>query len=737
MSEISLLPEAQIEGVVQTITFANKENGYTVAKLMENGTGSKITVVGKMPGLQVGETIAVSGIWTTHPQFGRQLEVENYRIRPPQTIEAIQRYLASGLIKGVGPVTAERITDQFGLDTIKILDETPGRLMEVPKIGRKRAQQIHAAWEEQKQIKDVMLFLQQYGIGIALGIKIFKQYGAEAIETLRRDPYQLVRDVSGVGFLTADRIALEMGIEKEAPARIQAGLVYALETMSQEGHCFATEQELLNDCTQRLGLAEEKCQKQVELLLEKKSLLGSHEALYLPYLHQAEVMVAERLLELMNTKKDFLSVFVNMDWDRARNWLDEAVEIELTLEQQEAVRIALSQKVSILTGGPGTGKSTITGSIIRLLLSFGRSVLLAAPTGRAAKRLSEATGLEALTIHRLLEYSPAGNSFTRNRKNPIKADMLIVDETSMADILLMKHLLDAVPEGMHLLFIGDADQLPSVGPGNVLGDMIESEVIPVQRLNRIFRQSENSYIIENAHRINQGELPVFSKDAEDFFLFKMEDPQKAEDWIIDIVTHRLKSKFGVESKDIQILSPMYRGPAGVNKLNKRLQDATNPKRRNRAEIQMGERLLREGDRVMQIRNNYDKLVFNGDIGTVARINGEDQYLEVRFEDRLVQYEFTQLDEIQLAYAISIHKSQGSEFPVIVLPILTSHFIMLQRNLIYTAITRARQIVVMVGSRRAISIAVKNNKTSERNTKLAERLSQNFKLQKPAQQQIWK
>jgi exodeoxyribonuclease V alpha subunit len=582
MRDATLLPEGQIEGVIDIITFANEENGYTVAKMIENVTQNKITIVGKMPGIQVGETMEVSGMWTTHPQFGRQLEVEAYHIRPPKTIEAIKRYLASGLIKGVGPVTAERITDHFGSDTLKIMDETPERLTEVPKIGRKRAQQISSGWQEQKQMKDVMLFLQQYGIGVALGIKIYKQYGDKAIEVVKKDPYQLVRDITGVGFLTADRIALSMGISQEAAARIQAGLVYTLETMSHEGHCFAEEEALIDACVKLLHLPKDKCQQQIAALLERKSLVGNADAIYLPYLHQAEASVAERLAHLMRTQKDRMGMFAHINWEDAGKWLNEAVEIELTQEQLDSIRMAVSNKVSVLTGGPGTGKSTITGSLIRLMMSFGQSVILAAPTGRAAKRLAEATGLEAQTIHRLLEYSPSSNSFMKNRKHPINTDMLIIDETSMVDILLMNHLLDAVPDGAHLVLIGDADQLPSVGPGNVLKDIILSETVPVQRLNRIFRQSENSYIIENAHRINRGEHPYFSKDAADFFLFQVEDPQKSEDWIIDIVTTRLKRKFNIPVKDIQVLSPMYRGPAGVSALNQRLQEAINPRKRGPA-----------------------------------------------------------------------------------------------------------------------------------------------------------
>jgi exodeoxyribonuclease V alpha subunit len=416
-----------------------------------------------------------------------------------------------------------------------------------------------------------------------------------------------------------------------------------------------------------------------------------------------------------------VGILQSMDWEAGYKWLDGIAPVPLTQEQKNAVKMAITQKVCILTGGPGTGKSTVAGSIIQLAKSFGQSVLLTAPTGRAAKRLTEATGMDAMTIHRLLEFTPVSNDFKKNRKNLLNTDLLIVDETSMVDIILANHLLDAIADGTHILFIGDQDQLPSVGAGNVLRDMIDSGVVPVLRLMNIFRQSEDSFIIENAHRINRGEMPVFSKNANDFYLFAMEDPQKVEDWIIDIVANRIINTFGVKPQDIQVLSPMYRGPAGVSMLNKRLQEKLNPPRRDKTEYRSGERLFRKGDRVMQLRNNYDKLVFNGDIGTVNHVELEDQWLEIDFEGRHVSYEFSQLDEIQLAYTISIHKSQGSEFPVVVLPMLTNHFILLQRNLLYTAVTRAKRIVVLVGSKRAISIAVKNNRTAERNTRLAELL----------------
>ena len=717
MNELPLIPTIETEGVVESITYKNEENGYTVAKIRETGNRKTILVVGSMPGLQPGETLKVSGIWINHPQYGRQLEVSTYQIRPPATTEAIRRYLASGMLKGVGKATAEQITDHFGEKTLEVLDHHPERLMEVSKIGRKRANQIRKSWEDQKQIKEVMLFLANYGVGVALSVKIFKFYGQNAVAAIKRDPYQLMRDIEGIGFLTADRIALEMGTPADSTARIQAGLIYALETMSQEGHCFAERKQLIDTCSKLIHLSPAVCEQQIDALIEKKSLLGEDQAVYLPFFYHAERAVASGLKRLMSTPHDALEFLTVMDWQKVAGESHDP-GITLTDEQTRAVRMIFSNKVSILTGGPGTGKSTITGNIIQFVQSFGNTVLLAAPTGRAAKRLSEATGLDALTIHRLLEFSPKNNAFTRTRSNPLETDMLIIDETSMVDILLMNSLVDAIKEGTHVLFIGDADQLPSVGAGNVLRDMIDSVYIPTIRLTQIFRQSGNSYIIQNAHQINQGLMPEFPPDAADFFLFGMEDSQKAEDWIIDIAVNRLPEKFGLRTADIQVLSPMYRGPAGVNALNQRLQNTLNPAGAGKRQHQMGERIFRERDRVMQLRNNYEKLVYNGDIGEILQIDAEDQTVLVNYDNKFVQYDFSELDEIQLAYAISIHKSQGSEFPAVIIPVIKGHYIMLQRNLIYTAITRARKIVVLVGSRKAIGMAINNNQTNRRNTRLS-------------------
>jgi exodeoxyribonuclease V alpha subunit len=721
--EMPLFPEEEIKGTLEDITYYNEENGYTVAKFLLGDDGQKVTAVGHLPGIHPGESLQLKGLWTTHPTYGRQFQVHSYRVLAPTTRLGIERYLGSGLIKGVGPATARRIVDHFGLETLEILENHPERLIEVPSIGRKRIKTIQQAWEEQKNIRDVMIFLQSYNISTSLALKIYRQYGDQSIQVLREDPYQLAREMFGVGFKTADRIAMEMGQKPDSPNRIMAGIVYTLENMSYEGHCFANRDELTSRCAEILNISTESILAELNTLIEGKKVIVEEEAIYLPHFFYAESGVAARIECIANSSSDRLEMLSHADWGQLYQWLDKVISFQLTEEQKNAVKMSLTEKVSILTGGPGTGKSTITDSIIKILQSFNCTALLAAPTGRAAKRLNETTGLHASTIHRLLEYSPRSNQFLRNQKNPLDADLIIVDEASMVDIILMYHLLNAVKEGTHILFVGDKDQLPSVGAGNVLRDLIISEVLPVTFLNTIFRQAEGSYIILNAHRVNQGRMPVFEKNSSDFFLFSENDPQKAADWVIDIVANRLNARFGYDShRDVQVLSPMHRGEAGVKELNRRLQEALNPGTRHKKETRLGERVFRVGDRIMQVRNNYEKGIFNGDIGIISAIDLENQAVEISIDENRIPYDYAELDELELAYAISIHKSQGSEFPVVVIPLLTQHYMMLQRNLLYTAITRARQKVVLVGSKKAIAMAVKNDKTAQRNTRLAEMLT---------------
>ena len=720
-----------LEGTLERLTFQNEENGYSVARVIPKGKTYEVTVVGTLSGVSVGELLHLEGVWTSHPQYGKQFEVRSYSVHYPATIEGLRKYLGSGLVHGIGPVTAGRIVDHFGLDILDVIEKDPRRLREVPGIGEQRAKGIALAWEEQKQIKEIMIFLQSHGVSTSLAVRIYKQYGQDAINVVRSNPYQLARDVFGIGFRTADKIARQLGISLSAPERLQAGILHALSALSDEGHCFASRDQLLTEAVHLLEVSPASCEEQLNHLVKQNDLIAEdaddkvpgNQAIYLPPFYLSERGVTSRLRRIQLTARDRLDDFQTVDWEKAFAWLAGQIPIHLTPQQQDAVKMALTQKVSILTGGPGTGKSTITGSIIRLLQARHKTVLLAAPTGRAAKRLSEATGLEAKTIHRLLEFKPGSASgFLRDQQNPLDADLVIIDETSMVDILLMNHLLGAIDAGSHLLLVGDVDQLPSVGPGNVLRDLIESDVIPVTRLETIFRQAEDSYIIVNAHRINQGEMPIFTRNSQDFFLFQEKDPDKAAEWVLDLVSKRIPEKFGFNPNlDIQVLSPMHRGAVGVASLNERLQEALNPRDAVKVEYRHGSRVFREGDRVMQIRNDYDRQVFNGDMGHILQIDLEESMLMIDFDGRTVQAEFSQLDEIVHAYAVSIHKAQGSEFPVVVIPLLTQHYLMLQRNLVYTGVTRARKLVVLVGSKQAIAMAVHNDRIASRNTRLTKRM----------------
>ena len=727
-------PLQDLEGTLERITFQNEENGYTVAKIVPRGKAYEVTVVGPLSGAQVGEAVRLRGYWTTHPQYGRQFEVRTYSVQLPATEEGIRKYLGSGLIKGIGPVMADRIVETFGLDTLAVIEDEVNRLREVDGIGSIRERRIADAWEEQKQIKALMLFLQAHDVSTGLAVKIYKAYGDAALGVVRTDPYQLEKDIYGIGFKTADKIARKLGLDPDAPTRLQAGLRYTLSRFGDDGHCFAPRRALIDEAARLLEVAPDACETQLTALIEMEEVIAeplnaeSHSdadvAVYLPPFYYAEVGVANKLRQLRDSERDRLSLYKALDWTIAFDWLDGRNLFQLVASQREAVRMALTERVSVLTGGPGTGKTTITRAIIQLLQAKGHSVLLAAPTGRAAKRLSELTDLPAKTIHRLLEYSPGeGSMFLRDRENPLDADMIIVDEASMIDILLMNHLVKAVEAGSHLLLVGDIDQLPSVGAGNVLRDLIACEMIPVTRLETIFRQAEDSYIIVNAHRINQGKMPIFAENARDFFLFRFSDPQAAADMLIDVVARRIPRTFEYDPQtEIQVLSPMHRGEVGVGALNQRLQATLNPPGVGKIETQHGSRVFRVGDRVMQIRNDYARQVFNGDLGQVAGINQIDHLLTVDFEGVPVEYEFAELDELVHAYAISIHKSQGSEFPAVVVPMLTQHYVMLQRNLLYTAVTRAESLVVLVGDRRALGIAVRNNRIARRNTRLVDLLS---------------
>lgn len=726
-----------LTGVVERITYHNEENGYTVARLQAE-RGGLVTIVGTMLGINVGESVRLRGAWTSHAKYGRQFKVEDFKTVLPATVAGIERYLGSGLIKGIGPVTAKRIVQRFGTDTLDVIDNEPDRLSEALGVGKKRVKMIKKAWAEQRQIKEVMIFLQAHGVSTGLAVKIYKHYGDAAVGVLKTDPYRLQRDIYGIGFLTADKIAQALGIPHDSPERIAAGVAYVLSQQSDDGHVYTPQPDLVEAAAELLEVEQEQVIEAIAKLRQEEEVhvetvqytvkaggesLGETQAVYLTPYYYGEIGVAGRLHKLKEAHQATrLPAFSDFDWERAFAALDKQTGIVLAPAQRRAVQTALTQAVTVLTGGPGTGKTTTLRSVIRLLQATGNRFALAAPTGRAAKRMAEATGHEAKTIHRLLEVNPSeGFSFKRNADNPLEIDMLIVDEASMLDLLLTNHLLKAIPPGAHLLLVGDIDQLPSVGAGNVLRDVIDSGEVAVVELQTIFRQAADSYIITNAHRINQGQMPLFPQDAKDFFLFKIDDVERCADMVVDLVQNRIPGRFGIPSGEIQVLSPMHRGPIGVGALNQRLQQTLNPPGAGKPERIVGGSVFRVGDRIMQTRNNYDLEVFNGDMGVVTGIDLVMQTLTANIDGRSVIYDWVNLDELVHAWAVSIHKSQGSEYRAVVIPFHTAHYVMLQRNLLYTAVTRARELVVLVGTYKAIGLAVRNDKVAERHSALAERL----------------
>ncbi len=717
------LPLQTLRGTIERITFYNDENGYTVARFLPEGKNDVVTIVGNMMGANVGESLALEGLWTNHPQHGRQFEIKHFSLQYPATVQGLRKYLGSGLIKGIGPVTAERIVKHFGLETLEVIEKQLERLREVEGVGPKRIDIIRRGWAEQKQIKEVMLFLQSHGVSTSLAVKIYKAYGDGALNVVRNDPYRLARDIWGIGFLTADKIARALGIKPDDPARIEAGVRYVLGQFSNDGHVFALRADLLAQAAEALDAPTMLIEEAITRLVQAEEIFVEDEAIYLMPFYFAEIGVANRLKELVASPRSRLAELRALDWTTVFDWLAKQSQVALTPKQQDAVKTAFVSKVSVLTGGPGTGKTTSVRALIQLLKAKRKTFKLAAPTGRAAKRLSEATGEPAQTLHRLLEFKPfEGNKFARDRDNPLDADLIIVDELSMIDLLLMNALLKAIDLGSHVLLIGDPDQLPSVGAGSVLRDLIASQFVPVVALDVIFRQSESSLIITNAHRINQGELPRFTQEAQDFFLFKENEPEPAAQRVVELLKTRIPNKFGLDPiEDIQVLSPMHRGSVGVGMLNQMLQEALNPPGERKREWRHGSRVFRVGDKVLQTRNNYDKLVFNGDLGRVTAVDVEDQQILVDMDGTSIAYEFSELDELVHAFAMSVHKSQGSEYRAVVIPLLTQHYMMLQRNLLYTAVTRAKQLVVLVGSLKAIALAVKNNKIVQRNSRLAQRL----------------
>ena len=701
--------------VVERITYQNAENGYSVMKVKVKGYDDLVTLVGNLLEVPAGSVLLCEGEWRVDKRYGQQFQCETWEEVMPATAYGIEKYLGSGLVKGIGPKFAKLIVGHFGTDTIEVIETDIERLYEVPGIGKKRVEKIRESWEKQKDIKNVMLFLQGFGVSTAYAAKIYRQYGKESIDKVKENPYRLADDIWGIGFKTADGIARKMGYEMNDERRLRSGLIYTLNQLADEGHCYAEEERLIATARQLLEADEECIHTAMTHAIETEDLMLDGTGIYLPPFYYAECGTANRLSTLVHTK-EVGSIFTAR-FDLAK--LQRETGIEYDEVQVEAIRQAIASKVMVLTGGPGTGKTTTTKAIIAALQSAGMRILLAAPTGRAAKRMSEATGMEAKTIHRLLEYNPQ-DGYKRNDENPLEGDALIVDECSMIDIILMNNLTKALPTTMRLVLVGDINQLPSVGAGNVLRDIIDSGVIPVVRLTRIFRQAQSSRIVMSAHAINRGCFPDISNGQHtDFFFMKQEEPEKVAETIVSLVRDRLPKAYLQPTANIQVLTPMQRGVVGAANLNMALQQALN---HNTAALVRGGYTFKEGDRVMQLRNNYDKDIYNGDLGYVRSVDMEERTLTVDFDGQMVEYEASELDELTLAYATTIHKSQGSEYPIVVMPVLMTHYVMLQRNLIYTGITRAKKICVLVGQTKALAYAIHNMKVLKRNTRLKERLA---------------
>jgi len=708
----------ELQGQLERITYHNDENHYIIARLKVQGRKDLVTIVGSLVSVSPGEMLNLKGSWDMHPKYGEQFKISSYETVVPATVKGIERYLGSGLIRGIGPVMAKRLVGKFGEETLDIIEKSSERLQEVEGIGAKRIGMIKTAWDEQKEIRNVMVFLQNHEVSSGYAAKIYKQYGREAIKVVQENPYRLAADIFGIGFITADRIAQKLGIPQDSQIRAEEGILHVLQKLADDGHVYYPEAELIDESIKILDIDASIVRAALAAISRDKKVVIEKERVYLARFYISERGIAEQLGSVLNIPKSHSLLDRTAPFDL----VEKELRITLAERQRAAIQAAIDRKVLVITGGPGTGKTTIIRSIIRLYQRSGHNVLLAAPTGRAAKRMSEASGFEARTIHRLLEFSPTKGGFKRNVDSPLDADLIIIDEASMIDTQLMYHFLKAVPDRATLVLVGDIDQLPSVGAGNVLKDIIDSGAVPTITLNEIFRQSSRSLIVVNAHKINQGEFPYTNSDREtpqDFYFFQCEDPAEVCTMIVDMCAKRIPDKFGYHPvNDIQVLSPMHRGIIGTANLNAELQKHLN---KSTVELTRAGRTLKTGDKVMQIRNNYDKDVFNGDIGRISSIDLEEQLLLVNFDGRQVTYDFIELDELVLAYAISVHKSQGSEYPVVILPILTQHYMMLQRNLIYTAITRGKKLVVVIGTKKALAIAIKNNKPQMRYTGLKERL----------------
>jgi exodeoxyribonuclease V alpha subunit len=728
---------AELQGQIERITYTNEENGYTIARVKVYGRKDLVTVVGNIMSPTPGEILAMEGEWVNHPKYGEQFKIVRYATKVPASVYGIEKYLGSGLIKGIGPVMAKRIVKRFGKETLDLIEKDIERLREVEGIGDKRIEMIGGAWEEQKEIREVMLFLQTHGVSSGYATKIFKHYGSRCIQVLRENPYRLAMDVFGIGFVTADRIAEKLGFPKDSELRAEAGILFVLNQLADEGHVYYPYEPLVDKCREILEVEREVIVRAFGAVALAKRIViedlnqnidefrENQKAVYLAPLHLCETGIARRLQTLINAPKAIRRI----ETEKALQWVQQSLDMTLAERQVEAVRRAVEDKVLVITGGPGTGKTTIINAILKIFARIGVAVFLAAPTGRAAKRMAEATGHEAKTIHRLLEYSIQKGGFQKHEENPLRCELLIVDEASMIDTVLMHHLLKAVPATATLILVGDVNQLPSVGPGNVLKDIIASGAVPVGELTEIFRQAQESSIIVNAHKINGGLMPSLRSSREkldDFYFIEQEDPEEVLKLIVELTRERIPRRFGLDPvDDIQVLTPMHKGTVGAGNLNDRLQKALNPAEGG---MSRGGRNFLVNDKVMQIRNDYDKEVFNGDIGRITRIDAEAQEVTIAFDGREVAYDFTDLDEVVLAYAVSVHKSQGSEYPAVIIPILTQHYVLLQRNLIYTAVTRGRKLVVMVGTRKALAIGVRNDKTQKRYTCLAYRLGRSVEAE---------
>ena len=721
-----IAPPECLEGTIEQVVYYNPDNGYTVCRFgLEDGR--QFTIIGTFPPLSPGEVLRVSGRWEMNPRFGQQLRVESFVPILPSSIKGIEKFLSSGLVRGIGPVLARRIVKKFGQKTIEVISEHPDRILGVEGVGEVKLNEIKKSWTENQRIRDLIIFLQEHNVSTSIATKVYRQYGEKSFLVLRRNPYQLCLDIWGIGFKTADQIALKLGLDPASAERIKAFILYLLEKGTEQGHVFSYQDELEQNCRDELGVEEDKARSALADLSRNKLVVaekaGERMAVYLPHLYEAQENVARSLLELDTLPSPALP----SDADKTISEVERELGLQFSPRQKEAIQECFRRKILVITGGPGTGKTTIIRAVVAVFDGWGRQVLLAAPTGRAAKRLAEATRKEAKTIHRILEYNPKQGRFKRNEQHPLRGDALVIDESSMVDLLLMNSLLKAVPRGMRLIMVGDKDQLPSVGPGNLLHDIIASGRVGVVTLDEIFRQERGSLIVRNAHRVNQGLGLIYPprEDREsDFYFIHHEDEEKSFKTIMSLCCFNIPQRLGVPalSLQIQVLSPMYKGKCGVDNLNLELQARLNPRSEG---LKVGNREFRVGDKVMQVRNNYEKEVFNGDIGLVVHIDRTNFRLLVDFDGRQVGFEKDELNDITPAYAVSVHKSQGSEYQAVVMPLLTQHYILLQRNLFYTALTRAKKLSVVVGSYKALHIAIKNDKPVRRNGLLMEKLVRGF------------